>query len=122
MRHGRDDLGRDDWGVSGWQPTKLERSLDKGDTPAPLVAKREEWYLQPDAHWHGFENLGADYVLLDPIKVTLLPPGLAMDGSMGKLGIPAAVRSKFLWGRGITVEKTNLYSVLFLSCTTATRR
>ena len=37
-----------------------------------------------------------------------------MDGSMGKLGIPAAVLSKFLWGRGITVEKTNLYSVLFL--------
>ena len=33
---------------------------------------------------------------------------------MGKLGIPAAVLSKFLWGRGITVEKTNLYSVLFL--------
>jgi arginine decarboxylase len=57
---------------------------------------------------------GDDYVLIDPIKVTLLTPGLAMDGSMGKLGIPAAVLSKFLWGRGITVEKTNLYSVLFL--------
>src|SRR2546427_5457446 len=45
---------------SVWQPTKVERSLDKGDTPAPLVAKREEWYLQPDAHWHGFENLVDD--------------------------------------------------------------
>ena len=53
-------------------------------------------------------------MLIDPIKVTLLTPGLTMDGSMGTLGIPAAVLSKFLWGRGITVEKTNLYSVLFL--------
>lgn len=114
MLHVRDDLGRDDWWFSVWQPTQVERSLDKGDTPAPMVAKREEWYLQPDAHWHGFENLVDDYVLIDPIKVTLLTPGLAMDGSMGKLGIPAAVLSKFLWGRGITVEKTNLYSVLFL--------
>ncbi|KAG1434324.1 hypothetical protein G6F55_014561 [Rhizopus delemar] len=43
MLHVRDDLGRDDWWFSVWQPTKLERSLDKGDTPAPLVAKREEW-------------------------------------------------------------------------------
>jgi len=114
MLHVREDLGRDDWWFSVWQPDKLERSLAKGDTPAPLVAKREEWYLQPDAHWHGFDGLVEDYVLIDPIKVTLLTPGLSIDGEIGQRGIPAAVLSKFLWTRGITVEKTNLYSVLFL--------
>ncbi|WP_313217726.1 lysine decarboxylase, partial [Stenotrophomonas sp.] len=114
MLHVREDLGRDDWWFSVWQPDKLERSLAKGDAPAPMVAKREEWYLQPGAHWHGFDGLVEDYVLIDPIKVTLLTPGLSMDGEMGQRGIPAAVLSKFLWTRGITVEKTNLYSVLFL--------
>lgn len=75
MLHVREDLGRDDWWFSVWQPDKLERSLAKGDAPAPMVAKRSEWYLQPDAHWHGFDGLVEDYVLIDPIKVTLLTPG-----------------------------------------------
>ncbi len=114
MLHVRDDLGRDDWWFSVWQPDKLERSLAKGDAPAPLVAKREEWYLQPEAYWHGFDGLVEDYVLIDPIKVTLLTPGLSISGEVAEHGIPAAVLSKFLWTRGITVEKTNLYSVLFL--------
>ncbi|RRU14296.1 Orn/Lys/Arg decarboxylase N-terminal domain-containing protein [Stenotrophomonas sp. 278] len=114
MLHVRDDLGRDDWWFSVWQPDKLERSLAKGDAPAPLVAKREEWYLQPEAYWHGFDGLVEDYVLIDPIKVTLLTPGLSINGEVAERGIPAAVLSKFLWTRGITVEKTNLYSVLFL--------
>ncbi len=114
MLHVREDLDREDWWFSVWQPDKLERSLAKGNAPAPLVAKREEWYLQPDAYWHGFDGLVEDYVLIDPIKVTLLTPGLSISGEVGERGIPAAVLSKFLWTRGITVEKTNLYSVLFL--------
>lgn len=114
MLHVREDLDREDWWFSVWQPDKLERSLAKGNAPAPLAAKREEWYLQPDAYWHGFDGLVEDYVLIDPIKVTLLTPGLSISGEVGERGIPAAVLSKFLWTRGITVEKTNLYSVLFL--------
>lgn len=52
--------------------------------------------------------------MIDPIKVTLTMPGLEMDGKMGEQGIPASVVSKFLWARGIVVEKTNLYSLLVL--------
>ena len=114
MLHVSEDLGRDDWWFKVWQPDGVERTLAKGDSAKPLVASRPDWYLRPGAHWHGFDNLADDYVLIDPIKVTLLTPGLSMDGEMGKLGVPAAVLSKFLWSRGITVEKTNLYSVLFL--------
>ena len=55
-----------------------------------------------------------DYVLLDPIKVTLATPGLTADGVLGATGIPAAVVSKFLWERGLVVEKTGLYSFLVL--------
>lgn len=114
MLHVSDDLGREEWWFKVWQPDGVERALAKEDSNKPMVTSRPDWYLQPGAHWHGFDNLANDYVLIDPVKVTLLTPGLSMDGEMGRLGIPAAVLSKFLWTRGITVEKTNLYSVLFL--------
>ncbi len=114
MLHVSEDLGRDDWWFKVWQPDGVERTLAKGDSSKPMVTSRPDWYLRPDARWHGFDNLADDYVLIDPVKVSLLTPGLSMDGEMGKLGIPAAILSKFLWSRGITVEKTNLYSVLFL--------
>lgn len=53
-------------------------------------------------------------MLLDPLKVTLVMPGLSADGVLGAHGIPAAVVSKFLWERGLVVEKTGLYSFLVL--------
>ncbi len=74
----------------------------------------QDWLLQPQADWHGFGEVAKDYVLLDPIKVTLVTPGLTADGKLDERGIPAAVVSKFLWERGLVVEKTGLYSFLVL--------
>src|SRR5207344_939063 len=56
----------------------------------------------------------ADYMLLDPIKVTLMTPGLGKGAKLAKSGIPASVVSKYLWERGLVVEKTGLYSFLIL--------
>jgi arginine decarboxylase len=96
---------RSDWWFKVWQPDKLD--LRKApDTP--------DWVLEPDASWHGFGRLARDYVMLDPIKVTLLTPGLGSGGRLGKTGIPAAVVTKYLWERGLVVEKTGLYSFLIL--------
>ncbi|MNP01911.1 Lysine decarboxylase, constitutive [compost metagenome] len=53
-------------------------------------------------------------MLLDPIKVTLATPGLTAGGKLDERGIPAAVVSRFLWERGLVVEKTGLYSFLVL--------
>ncbi|MBS0431853.1 MAG: lysine decarboxylase [Proteobacteria bacterium] len=114
MLHVGEDLGRDEWWFKVWQPDSVERTLAKGDRKEFPATSRKDWYLRPDAHWHGFDNLADEFVLIDPVKVTLLTPGLSMDGEMASMGIPAAVLSKFLWSRGITVEKTNLYSMLFL--------
>ena len=52
--------------------------------------------------------------LIDPIKVTLVTPGLSINGTMASEGIPAVIVSQFLWQRGIVVEKTGLYSFLVL--------
>ena len=52
--------------------------------------------------------------MLDPIKVTIVAPGINPDGSMAEQGIPAALVSKFLEADGVVPEKTNIYSFLML--------
>ena len=91
-----------DWWFAPWQPAGVALHGD----PDP-----KDWDLAPGARWHGFGGLSPRHALLDPIKVTLLSPGLK---ARDRAGIPAAVISKFLWERGLTVEKTGLYSFLIL--------
>ncbi len=45
-------------------------------------------------------------MFLDPVKVTILTPGMDEQGNMSEEGIPAALVAKFLDERGIVVEKT----------------
>jgi arginine decarboxylase len=96
---------RGSWWFEVWQPKEVARH------PAD---ERSYWVLKPGDKWHGFEGLAANHVLVDPIKVTLLTPGLSADGRMQRLGIPAAVVTKFLSARRIEIEKTGLYSFLVL--------
>jgi arginine decarboxylase len=96
---------KDSWWFEVWQPK------------APASSKLEErdhWILKPDAKWHGFSGLAENHALVDPIKVTILTPGLSADGSMQEHGIPASVVVKFLSSRRIEIEKTGLYSFLVL--------
>ncbi|ARU88128.1 Orn/Lys/Arg decarboxylase N-terminal domain-containing protein [Pseudomonas sp. M30-35] len=99
------NLSADDWWFTIWQPPQAEGTVDIATA---------DWVLQPQADWHGFGDIAEDYVLLDPIKVTLVMPGLTAGGKLDERGIPAAVVSKFLWERGLVVEKTGLYSFLVL--------
>ncbi|QPF71650.1 lysine decarboxylase [Roseateles sp. DAIF2] len=115
MQHIRGELAREDWWFEVWQPEAIARRLASGDDAAIAQTRAEDWVLEPGAAWHGFgERLAEDYVLIDPIKVTITMPGLDIAGAMAGQGIPAAVVSKFLWTRGIVVEKTGLYSFLVL--------
>jgi arginine decarboxylase len=93
------------WWFDVWQPDAV------AEKP---VAEHAAWVLKPKDKWHGFENLAANHVMVDPIKVTILTPGMSPDGTMHKTGIPAAVVVKFLSGRRIEIEKTGLYSFLVL--------
>jgi lysine decarboxylase len=45
-------------------------------------------------------------MFLDPVKVTILTPGMDEQGNMDEEGIPAALVAKFLDERGVVVEKT----------------
>jgi len=101
----RQNLPEGDWWFDIWQPPAVKKTGN---------VQTRDWLLQSQANWHGFGELADDYVLLDPIKVTLVMPGLNEDGTPQECGIPANVVSKFLWERGLVVEKTGLYSFLVL--------
>ena len=101
----RKQLKKGSWWFEVWQPEAAGKS--------PSV-DRSEWVLKPGDRWHGFEGLAENHVLVDPIKVTILTPGLSASGAMQQHGIPAAVVTKFLSARRIEIEKTGLYSFLVL--------
>ncbi|PDS29799.1 Orn/Lys/Arg decarboxylase N-terminal domain-containing protein [Rhizobium phaseoli] len=93
------------WWFDVWEPTVAEQ------TPSDTHA---DWVLKPGDDWHGFTGLAENHVMVDPIKVTILSPGLSASGAMDEHGIPAAVITKFLSSRRIEIEKTGLYSFLVL--------
>ncbi len=96
---------KNSWWFEVWQPDAMAKQP---------IGERQHWVLKPTAKWHGFEGLAENHVIVDPIKVTILTPGLTADGTMEKLGIPATVVVRFLSSRRIEIEKTGLYSFLVL--------
>ena len=90
----------DGWFFDIWQP----EDIDEADC----------WPIEPGRAWHGFNNADSDHMFLDPVKVTILTPGMNQQGEMSEEGIPAALVAKFLDERGVVVEKTGPYNLLFL--------
>jgi lysine decarboxylase/arginine decarboxylase len=109
-----------DWWFSMWQPEtvadpKTKKKIPFQDAPVDLLRDTPSaWVLHPGDTWHGFSGLPDNYCMLDPIKVTVLMPGVNNDGSLADWGIPAAIVVKFLDTRGIINEKSGDYSILFL--------
>jgi arginine decarboxylase len=83
-------------------------------SPEQLATDPECWVLHPGDNWHGFSDLEDDYCMLDPIKVSILTPGVADKGGLEKSGIPATLVTGYLHYRGVEVEKTTDFSILVL--------
>jgi arginine decarboxylase len=62
----------------------------------------------------GFTGLAPGWCMLDPIKVAIVTPGMAPDGTLQPNGIPAAIVSAYLSERGIIVARTMDFMLLFL--------
>jgi arginine/lysine/ornithine decarboxylase len=103
-----------DWWFGMWQPDDVGGKPFADADPAILRSNPDAWVLRPDAAWHGFGDLGDDYCMLDPIKATVLTPGLSLEGKLEQSGIPAPLVTSYLSSRGIVVEKTEPYSFLIL--------
>ncbi len=104
MRKVEEEFG-DSWWFKVWGPQKLAEE-DVGD--------REDWMLEAGARWHEFGNIAPGFNMLDPIKATVITPGLDVDGEFADWGIPAAIVTKYLAEHGVIVEKTGLYSFFIM--------
>ena len=94
-----------DWWFKVWGPDYL---AEEG------MASRADWMLCADDRWHGFGNLAPGFNMLDPIKATIITPGLDVGGDFADSGIPAAIVTKYLAENGVVVEKTGLYSFFIM--------
>ena len=95
----------EDWWFKVWGPEKL---ADEG------IGEAADWVLEANESWHGFGNLAPGFNMLDPIKSTIITPGLSVDGGFDETGIPASILTKYLAEHGIVVEKTGLYSFFIM--------
>ena len=104
MRKIDNEWGKD-WWFKVWGP---ERLAQEG------IGSREDWMLRSNEKWHGFGNLVSGFNMLDPIKATVITPGLDVSGRFAKTGIPASILTRYLAEHGIIVEKTGLYSFFII--------
>ena len=96
----------DDWWFQVWGPDDLS---EEG------IEERDAWMLNNNDKWHGFGELAPNFNMLDPIKATIITPGLNVEGEFDSaLGIPAVIVTKYLAEHGIIVEKTGLYSFFIM--------
>jgi arginine decarboxylase len=105
MRKVESEFGRNDWWFKVWGPNRLV---------ADGIGNRDDWLLESGDEWHGFGDLAGGFNMLDPIKATVVTPGLDISGTFADTGIPAALVSKYLAEHGVVIEKTGLYSFFIL--------
>jgi arginine decarboxylase len=100
----------EEWGVDWWF-----KVWGPDDLSEEGIEEREAWMLNAGERWHGFGNLAPGFNMLDPIKATVITPGLDVDGEFAEgFGIPAAIVTKYLAEHGVIVEKCGLYSFFIM--------
>ena len=109
MRKVDEEYG-DDWWFKVWGPDTL---AEEG------IGRASDWVIKGEtknakANWHGFGKMAAAFNMLDPIKSTIVTPGMDLNGKFAKTGIPASIVTKFLTEHGVVVEKTGLYSFFIM--------
>jgi arginine decarboxylase len=116
----REFAGNKDWFFNTWnadsvKDPKTGKKIRFEDASTELLATDPDcWILHPGDAWHGFDGLEDGYCMLDPIKVSVVTPGVATNGSLDKWGIPATLVTAYLHCRGVEVEKTTDFTILFL--------
>ena len=90
----------DTWFFKCWQPDD--------------ISEVKCWPITRGERWHGFLGADEDFNYLDPIRVTVLTPGMAPTGQLTDYGIPAGVVARYLNNHGVVPEKTGPYNMLFL--------
>ncbi|MBR6240421.1 MAG: arginine decarboxylase [Lentisphaeria bacterium] len=109
-----------DWFFKPWNaPTvtdrKTGRSYAFAEAPRELLVTDQRcWRIENGDSWHGFADLEENWVMLDPIKVSILTPGMGDDGTVLDRGVPAALVSYYLYREGIVPTRTTDFQIMFL--------
>ena len=80
------------------------------------IGEREDWMIKCRRRaGTALASWRTGFNMLDPIKATIITPGLDVDGDFSDdFGIPAAIVTKYLAEHGVIVEKTGLYSFFIM--------
>lgn len=116
MRKVDAEYGDDDWWFQVWGPDDLGVEGEFEQRPWVLRRTDADGVQKADGEdsWHGFGDMAPGFNMLDPIKATLITPGLNIDGKFEDTGIPASIVTKYLVEHGVVVEKTGLYSFFIM--------
>ncbi len=113
-------LNDEEWFFKPWNPDMVKdpatgRRITFEDAPVELLMKEQGcWIMHPDEKWHGFKDIPDNWAMLDPIKVSILSPGMGEDGQLLETGVPAALVTLWLAHYGIVPTRTTDFQIMFL--------
>ncbi|MGZ0720563.1 arginine decarboxylase [Kluyvera cryocrescens] len=116
----REFTDNNDWFFKPWNKEtvidpKTGKEMAFEDAPAELLSHDQNcWIMRPGESWHGFHDLPDNWSMLDPIKVSILAPGMGDDGNLLDSGVPAALVTAWLGRRGIVPTRTTDFQIMFL--------
>lgn len=103
------------WNAEKVTDRKTKKVYDFADAPRSLLIHDQTcWRMEEGDSWHGFSGLDENWVMLDPIKVSILCPGMGDDGKLEKKGVAAALVSYYLYQEGIIPTRTTDFQLMFL--------
>ncbi|MBO5689845.1 MAG: arginine decarboxylase, partial [Lentisphaeria bacterium] len=116
----RDFSRRGTWFFRPWNNDRITdprsgKTWHFADAPRELLIRNQHcWKLTPGDRWHAFSDLPEEWVMLDPIKVSILGPGMDETGKMQNHGVPAALVSNYIYYEGIVPTRTTDFQLMFL--------
>jgi len=87
MRKVDEEYGQD-WWFQVWGPDRLAEED---------IGQPEDWILQANETWHGFGKLAKGFNMLDPIKSTIITPGLDVSGKFAQHGLSRSTWQSMGW-------------------------
>ena len=96
------EIGPNDWWFKVWGPAEIAADSDG-------MAHREHWILKPEDNWHGFGRLEPEFNMLDPIKATIVTPGLNMNGDVEEI---TSKLKEIFYGKISCIEQLNMVNII----------
>ena len=111
---------KNDWFFKPWnaetvKDPKTGRKIAFEEASSELLCTQQDpWVMHPKDTWHGFHDMAPHWCMLDPIKVSILAPGMGDDGKLQEAGVPAALVSAYFTRFGIVPTRVTDFQIMFL--------